>query len=44
MTTKDLLLDHLTHTFEKEAWQPSLATHDSYHAGQIRYIRALQGA
>lgn len=25
MMTKELLLDHLAHTFEKEAWQPSLA-------------------
>lgn len=25
MTVKDLVLDHLTHTFEKEAWQPPLA-------------------
>lgn len=25
MTVKELVLDHLTHTFEKEAWQPSLA-------------------
>lgn len=25
MTLKDLVLDHLTYTFEKEAWQPSLA-------------------
>jgi uncharacterized damage-inducible protein DinB len=24
MTLRDLLLDHLDHTFEKEAWQPSL--------------------
>ena len=25
MTLRDLVLDHLEHTFEKEAWQPSLA-------------------
>lgn len=25
MTVKDLLLNHLEYTFEKEAWQPSLA-------------------
>ena len=25
MTIKDLVLDHLTYTFEKEAWQPSLS-------------------
>lgn len=25
MTVKELVLDHLTYTFEKEAWQPSLA-------------------
>ncbi len=25
MTLKDLVLDHLEYTFEKEAWQPSLA-------------------
>jgi uncharacterized damage-inducible protein DinB len=25
MTTRELVLDHLVHTFEKEAWQPSLA-------------------
>ncbi len=25
MTLRDLVLDHLDHTFEKEAWQPSLA-------------------
>jgi hypothetical protein len=25
MTVKDLVLDHLTYTFEKEAWQPSLS-------------------
>jgi hypothetical protein len=25
MTPKELLLNHLDHTFEKEAWQPSLA-------------------
>jgi uncharacterized damage-inducible protein DinB len=24
MTLRDLVLDHLEHTFEKEAWQPSL--------------------
>lgn len=24
MTLKDLLVDHLTHTFEREAWQPPL--------------------
>lgn len=23
MTVKELVLDHLTHTFEKEAWQPA---------------------
>jgi uncharacterized damage-inducible protein DinB len=25
LAVKDLVLDHLEHTFEKEAWQPSLA-------------------
>ena len=25
ITVKQLVLDHLEHTFEKEAWQPSLA-------------------
>ncbi len=26
MTVKELVLDHLTYTFEKEAWQPPLAS------------------
>ncbi len=25
VTIKELLIDHLEHTFEKEAWQPSMA-------------------
>jgi uncharacterized damage-inducible protein DinB len=26
MTVKDLVLDHLTHTFENDAWQPALSS------------------
>ena len=44
-----LELESLLRPFPGEAWGPAalrvlrMATHDIYHAGQIRYIRALQG-
>jgi hypothetical protein len=43
-------LDALLRPFPSEEWGPAalrvlrMATHDIYHAGQIRYLRALQGA
>jgi uncharacterized damage-inducible protein DinB len=43
-------LESLLQPFPGEEWGPAvlrvlrLATHDIYHAGQIRYLRALQGA
>ena len=37
MTLKDLVLDHLTYTYEKEAWQPSLAM-------AVEGLTALQAA
>ena len=37
MTPKDLLLNHLDYTFEKEAWQPSLAM-------AVRGLTAAQAA
>ena len=47
---KAALLDHdaLVRPFPREDWGPAvlrllrLATHDIYHAGQIRYLRAMQ--
>jgi uncharacterized damage-inducible protein DinB len=47
---KVLDLESLLQPFPGEEWGPAvlrvlrMATHDIYHAGQIRYIRALQGA
>ncbi len=46
---KSLDLDALLRPFPGEEWGPAvlrvlrMATHDIYHAGQIRYLRALQG-
>jgi len=43
-------LESLLQPFPGEEWGPAvlrvlrMATHDIYHAGQIRYLRALQGA
>jgi hypothetical protein len=47
---KALDLERLLQPFPGEEFGPAvlrvfrMATHDVYHAGQIRYIRALQGA
>ena len=43
-TVKDIVWDHLEHTFEKEAWQPSLAIAvEGLTAAQALCIRSSAG-